>query len=289
MDVCDAFCGVGGFSAGAIEAGCRVIMGIDSAPVPLKVWAANTGGTAVRATIGVDEIKWPDARADLHVHLSPACQVLSKARAKAASDDAKGVALDMLRRCVALVQRKGYTSWSIETVSTPATVAAFRILSQEHIDVAFATLDAADYGCPSSRLRLIASTPALIRRLEEMPVKRVSTTDAFAAADLPLPADFLRSNTKKRDRSACVRSVQEQAFTVTASHPLTWCDRSGVTRRCLNVKESACLMGFRSDWMLPTGQRTGQRAVGNSVPVQLSTAIMRAAFAVSASVVAAGQ
>ena len=54
MEVVDAFCGAGGFSAGAMVAGCRVTMGIDSDPVPLKLWAANTGGRAVCATIGRD-------------------------------------------------------------------------------------------------------------------------------------------------------------------------------------------------------------------------------------------
>ena len=41
MEVVDAFCGAGGFSAGAMAAGCSVTMGIDSDPVPLKLWAAN--------------------------------------------------------------------------------------------------------------------------------------------------------------------------------------------------------------------------------------------------------
>ena len=61
MEVVDAFCGAGGFSAGAMVAGCRVTMGIDSDPVPLKLWAANTGGRAVCATIGRDAVEWPEA------------------------------------------------------------------------------------------------------------------------------------------------------------------------------------------------------------------------------------
>ena len=55
MEVVDAFCGAGGFSAGAMVAGCRVTMGIDSDPVPLKLWAANTGGRAVCAIAGREE------------------------------------------------------------------------------------------------------------------------------------------------------------------------------------------------------------------------------------------
>ena len=95
---------------------------------------------------------------------------------------------------------------------------------------------------------------------------------------LPLPAEHLRSNTTNRDGSPCVRSVQQPAFCVTASHPLTWCDPGGATVRCLTVAESACLMGLPSSWKLPLGSRNGLRAVGNAVPVPLSAAIMRAAL-----------
>ena len=116
------------------------------------------------------------------------------------------------------------------------------------------------------------------RRLKEQPTRRVSVADAFAAAGLPLPAEHLRSNTTNRDGSPCVRSVQQPAFCVTASHPLTWCNPGGATVRCLTVAESACLMGFPSAWQLPLGSRNGLRAVGNAVPVPLSAAIMRAAL-----------
>ena len=93
----------------------------------------------------------------------------------------------------------------------------------------------------------------------------MSVADAFAAAGLPLPAEHLRSNTTNRDGSPCVRGVQQPAFCVTASHPLTWCDPGGATVRCLTVAESACLMGFPPGWKLPLGSRNGLRAVGNAV------------------------
>ena len=54
MQVCDLFCGLGGFSAGAIEAGAEVILGVDRGSVPLKLWAANVpGGRAKLATLGL--------------------------------------------------------------------------------------------------------------------------------------------------------------------------------------------------------------------------------------------
>ena len=100
MDVVDAFCGAGGFSAGAMAVGCRVTTGVDRDSVPLKLWAANTGGRAVNATIGRDPVPWPDARPGLHVHFSPECTPLSKARSGGASQGEVDAALDAVRACL---------------------------------------------------------------------------------------------------------------------------------------------------------------------------------------------
>ena len=287
MRVVDAYCGAGGWSAGAIAAGCTPVVGIDSDAVPLKLWATNCSpaGRAVCATIGADAIDWPDAAADVHVHLSPPCTSLSKARAGSASASSVATALDAVRWCVQLVLDKGYASWSLENVATPAVVACVAELARQHPDrVAHLTLDAADYGVGSNRVRLIASTPEVIRALKEMPVQRVSVAEALAAAGLPLPSEYLKSNTSNRDGTPCMRSTQQPAFTVTASHPLIWCTRAGATVRCLTVAESAALMGFPPDWKLPLGSRAGLRAVGNAVPPPLAKAVMACAFTAARSV-----
>ena len=69
MRVVDAFCGAGGWSAGAIAAGCTPVLGIDSDAAPLKLWATNCSpaGRAVCATIGEDAVEWPEAAPDVHV------------------------------------------------------------------------------------------------------------------------------------------------------------------------------------------------------------------------------
>ena len=262
------------------------MLGIDSDAAPLKLWATNCSpaGRAVCATIGVDTVDWPEAAPDVHVHLSPPCTSLSKARAGSASASSVATALDAVRWCVQLVLDKGYSSWSMENVATPAVVACVAELARQHPDrVAHLTLDAADYGVGSNRTRLIASTPAVIRALKELPVQRVSVADALAAAGLPLPAEYIKSNTSNRDGTPCMRSTQQPAFTVTASHPLIWCTRAGVTVRCLYVAESAALMGFSPDWKLPLGSRAGLRAVGNAVPPPLAKAVMACAVAAARS------
>ena len=158
MRVVDAYCGTGGWSAGALAAGCTPVLGIDCDHAPLQLWAANCaphGGRAACATLGGgsdERVDWPEAAPDLHVHLSPPCTSLSKARAGSASAASVAAALDGVRAAVELVLERGDASWSLENVATPAVVACVRALAERHpARVAFVVLDAADYGCCSAK------------------------------------------------------------------------------------------------------------------------------------------
>ena len=53
MRVVDLFAGVGGMTAGALEAGAEVVLAVDSDPIPLKRLGANSPRTTtVVATLG---------------------------------------------------------------------------------------------------------------------------------------------------------------------------------------------------------------------------------------------
>ena len=287
MQVVDMFCGLGGFSAGAMDAGATVILGADKDSVPLKLWAANVpGGRATLATLGKDgdAIELPPPSPSIHVHSSPPCTDLSPARNgsvhSAAAADVEG-GVRMLRWALDLVLERGDHSWSMENVSTPTT----RAVLAEYADrfpgrVGFATLDAAEFGAAQTRIRLIAAPPKLIKLLQEMPsARRVSVREAFANDGLGVPATHFKNQTRNRDGTPCVRSVEEQSFTVCASHALTWCDREGKTHKVMTARESAVLMGFGRAWRLPKGSRNAQRAVGNALCVAMSKAIVQAAVA----------
>ena len=145
--------------------------------------------------------------------------------------------------------------------------------------VGFATLDAAEFGAAQTRIRLIAAPPKLIKLLQEMPsARRVSVREAFESRGVEVPATHFKNQTRNRDGTPCVRSVEEQSFTVCASHALTWCDREGKTYKVMTARESAILMGFGPTWRLPSGSRNAQRAVGNAMCVLMSKAIMEAAL-----------
>ena len=160
MKVVDLFAGLGGFSAGALAAGAEVILGVDHDPVPLKLWSANVpGGRAVLTSLGSssgDAVSLPPPSPHLHVHASTPCTDLSPARGRSATpaDVASGVC--MLRWALDLVLKRGDNSWSLENVSTPKTR---EVLADYAARIpkkgAFATLDAADFGSPQTRIRLI--------------------------------------------------------------------------------------------------------------------------------------
>jgi len=280
MRVCDAFCGVGGMSAGCLQVdGVEILCGVDCDDKMLRIWAANTQKRAYCATIGKDAVEWPTTADDLFVHLSPPCTALSKARAGSASTKELAAGLSALRFTFNLVLEKGYQHFSIENVSTVNSRSVAKGFKDRHPAVFdYHTFDCADFGVPQSRIRLIISTPETIKLLRETPVNRLTVAEAFAKAGLPLPATHLRSNTNNRDGTACTRSVQQQSFVTTASHPLTWSDHSGQSVRCANVAETAVLMGFPSSWKLPTGSRLGIHALGNAVPPPMAAAIMRCAL-----------
>ena len=164
--LCDAFCGIGGYAAGAISVGCEVGMGVEIDDRILRPFASNTRGKAVCAAIGKDEIPWPQQAPDLLVHLSPPCTALSKAWAGSSSEaDVEG-GLELLRFSLDLVLDKGYSNWSLENVSTITTRALLDDYVQRHPErITYATFDAADYGTPQTRVRLIASSPATIRNM----------------------------------------------------------------------------------------------------------------------------
>lgn len=258
------------------------MLGVDKDSSQLKLWGANVPtGRAVLATLGkgYDLVELPPPSASLHVHASPPCTDLSPARSKRSAAD-MDAGLDILQWTMELIIKRGDCSWSIDSVSTPST----RELLKEYVTrfpdrVAFATLDAADFGAAQTRSRLIAGPPRLVKLLEEMPsAPRISIKAAFAARGLEVPTGFVKNQTKNRDGTVCKRSVEEQSFTVCASHALTWCDRAGDTYKVMRPCESATLMGFGPDWRLPTGSRNAQRGIGNALCVDMARAIMKAAI-----------
>jgi len=280
MKLVDMFCGVGGFSAGAREFA-KPVLGVDNDDVMVRLWAANTKGKGQLAELWRDHVELPrptdSTQESVHIHISPPCTTLSRAR-RHKQDSTCGVA--HLRETLDFLSQSNYASWSVETVSTPVVQELLSSFCEEHSEFKFAwtVVDAAEYGSPSTRVRIIIGNPDLVLALRQIPVSRVSVADAFRRCGIgDLPADYIKNNSKTRTRQPCVRHISQPCHTQTASHPLIWCTSEGQTVRCLNVQETAIIMGFPLDWMLPTTSRAAIKAIGNAVPPPLAAAIMSAA------------
>lgn len=278
MKVVDLYAGIGGFSAGAMAAGCTPVLGVDCDDTVLRLWAANTHGKGKCATLWRDAVDWPAPDPDIHLHLSPPCTFLSSARRSYTTADAMNHGLASIRAAVDFAVQRGYRSWSLEQVNVWQVRALLDACVEASPDkVAYTVVDAADHGVPSTRQRLIAGPPALIARLREVPVRRVSVRQAFEARGMHVPAPWIKNSTRGRDGAACPRSVEGAAHTQTASHPLTWCRADGSTVRCLTVEETATIQGFPSSWLLPRGSRAAICALGNAVCPPVAESIMRCA------------
>ena len=283
--VWDAYCGLGGFSAGALAALAEheaTFVGVDNDKTPLATWKRNVAPfvletRAMCKTIGSDAIDWPDEDGRLIIHWSPCCQPFSKARATTAPTSAVDGGLDQIGMILDLVIEKGYRRWSIEEVAHPKIVALVKSFQDSHPQqVAFDILDAVAYGCPSERRRIIVSSPAILKDLKgRTTIDYVSPKSALTNAGIVPASNFYRNG----NVSCEPRSIARPCFTVTASHPLVWCNRDRSLVRCMTAAESAVLVGLPSKWELPNGSGAAQRATGNVVSPNLAEAIVRCALA----------
>lgn len=154
VEVVDLFCGGGGFSEGAKNAGAKVVCAIDNWDAALKVHHANhpkvptfnfeLGGSIVETAVFIREHLTPGSH--FHLHGSPPCQALSNA-SNHNSDDG----MRLVNWFIDLVNYMKPDSWSMENVIPVA-----KKLDRDHPTVQYAKLNAADFGVAQTRKRVFA-------------------------------------------------------------------------------------------------------------------------------------
>ena len=151
--VIDLFCGMGGFSQGAIEAGAKVVLAVDLWEEALLVHAKNHPNTPIkRMTLGekyhfslfkreVD--KWRKLGYHVHIHGSPPCQALSNASSRNPEEG-----MPLVIWFLECVKYANPDSWSMENV-----VPVRKRLPEGTPSV---ILNSADFGVAQTRRRCFA-------------------------------------------------------------------------------------------------------------------------------------
>ena len=151
--VIDLFCGMGGFSQGAIEAGAKVVLAVDLWEEALLVHAKNHPNTPIkRMTLGekyhfslfkreVD--KWRKLGYHVHIHGSPPCQALSNASSRNPEEG-----MPLVIWFLDCVKYTDPDSWSMENV-----VPVRKRLPEGTPSV---ILNSADFGVAQTRRRCFA-------------------------------------------------------------------------------------------------------------------------------------
>lgn len=286
MKAIDLFAGLGGFSEGAEQAGCRVVWAANHWRAAVDTHAANHPETA-HACQDLHQADWRDVPAHDLLLASPACQGHTRARGKerphhdATRSTAWAVvsAIEYHRPALAVVENvPEYARWQL----FPAWCAAVNALGYA---IAPNLIDAADHGVPQHRVRLfIALTrsrhPVELRLPKRDHVPAASIIDFDAGRWSPVHSIGRASSTLARvcagreqhgDRFLTAyygnerggRSLARPIGTITTRD--RWAVIDGDRMRMVNVSEARAAMGFRASYRLPDRANDAMHMLGNAV------------------------
>lgn len=295
MEVVDLFCGCGGFSLGSSQAGASVILAVEADEKIAQVYRNNFDHRLDVVAIGPDNVdEYVDfvrAHPNVHLHGSPPCQKLSQVN-KTNGDVSEGMRL--VRLFLDIVERARPRTWTMEQVNEPSLRAYLTSRG-----VAHTVVNAADFGTPQSRRRIVAGTDAIVRGLVEkrdtgpttLPMHVLEALRPWAEYKLLNGTDNqpLRQRSDKhtitvghrpKRPSEGSRELDLPAHTVWSKPGKVYSKTTDVVLRVLTPQECARLQGFPSTFVLDERSKTrSHKVVGNAVPPPLARAIVELAAA----------
>jgi len=302
VEVFDLFCGAGGFSQGAVQAGHRVVFACDNDASSIATHELNhQHGCEHRcAALPLRDIPYPTDGRAFHLHGSPPCQKFSAAhgRAGGATDEEVAGGARLVRWFLKeAVVRSGCTSWSMEEVNSPDIRRILEKFRRKHLGVVDWDVFEFDLlGVPQSRVRILAGTPALIVRLRQL---RSSERRRGVSSVIARPrgthmrgtssTELVRKKTERDPGEAKYvyrtapldyksRPISKPAHTICASKAPGWFTKKPGKEahkyRLFNTSELAALQTFPSDYEWPEGSIKALRQIGNAVPPLVAQLLM---------------
>ena len=288
LRVYDLFCGIGGFSSGAAQAGHHVVLAADMDPRMVAMHRQNHPFTRHEvASLPDDEdllqLPGPDAwkTMDWHLHGSPPCTMLSRAHWRKTEEEVQH-AMSVIQWYLELAIEQQPTSWSFEQVAAKEVLAECEAFKARHpLTFDYTVVACNEYGIPQIRKRVIGGTPWLVQRLctraSQLPPEH-STMEHWT----PIPngsthmlyPKYRHHQQPLKVEDLLLRPVNGPGYTITSSHSTFWSDAKGENRIWMQPRESARLQTFHDRTHLPSNKTLAQKMIGNAVPPALAAALL---------------
>lgn len=291
----DLFCGLGGASTGAMDAGYQVVLAVDACPAALATHAINHPECKhIRATLplpeGSEPLPFPSASARWHLHGSPPCQKLSQANRLEyeAKEEEFAESMCLVRWFLDTALASSATTWSMEQVPNVELLALLdEYKRRDRARVDFDVFNFKNLGVPQKRRRLIAGSPEVVARLRRSHPRRKSIADVVESPRGSHIRNCTSNMSTKRDRDGNKYFVRAKKYelcapvtgpshTIIAHSALRWATPSlGEDHPFvrLTARESASIQGFPLDYDIGDvgddgrqTERAAMRGVGNAVP-----------------------
>lgn len=286
MKAIDLFAGLGGFSEGAMQAGCRVVWAANHWQIAVDHHAENHPETA-HLCQDLHQADWTQVPEHDLLLASPACQGHARARGKerphhdACRSTAWAVvsALETHKTPLAIVENvPEFARWALYPAWCEA-LSALGYAASPHL------IDSADHGVPQNRVRLfivISRTRHPIEvKIEHRPQRSASEIIQFGAGRWsPINRPSRSPNTLRRINAGRAehgerfltsyygqtrggRALSRPIGTITTRD--RWAVIDGERMRMLTVPEARDAMGFPDIYRLPENKRTAMHMLGNAV------------------------
>jgi DNA (cytosine-5)-methyltransferase 1 len=283
---CDLFCGIGGASCGARDAGYSVYLAVDCWEEALEVHKKNHPLCThiCRMLPPTSPLPFPES-GKWHLHGSPPCTLLSGAyNLRSECEVEEGLAL--VRWYIEFAINSNATTWSMEQVPAQAII---RVLEEykvsgsnyrKKLDYVILRMDT--IGLPQKRKRLIVGSPQLIagiRRLDKVKrnvcdvIPNPKGTHIRNHTRYAWTSKRLRNGTKVRilkkydmDNDLCW-SIAGPSQTVVASYALRWATPGTDTKSfVLDNSDLAELQSFPRDYIFSAKKTMCRIQIGNAFP-----------------------